>query len=103
VLGKGSKERLVPIGREATRELRKYLGDRRSGWLFPGRDGQPLGTRRLEYLVEECARIDGVSGKRCSPHTFRHTSPGNLSLMAATLSACSRYWGTTACKWSGSM
>ena len=73
VLGKGNKERLVPIGREATRELRRYLDDRRSGWLFPGRNGKPLGTRRLEYLVERCARIAGVNGKRCSPHTFRHT------------------------------
>jgi len=73
VLGKGNKERLVPIGKEATRALRQYLGDRRSGWLFPGRNGKPLGTRRLEYLTEECARIAGVNGKRCSPHTFRHT------------------------------
>ena len=73
VRGKGNKERMAPIGREATRELRNYLGDRRSGWLFPGRNGKPLGTRRLEYIVERCARIAGVNGKRCSPHTFRHT------------------------------
>jgi integrase/recombinase XerD len=73
VLGKGGKERMVPIGREATRQLRRYLGDRRSGWLFPGRNGKPLGVRRLEYIIEECARLAGVNGKRCSPHTFRHT------------------------------
>ncbi len=73
VQGKGNKERLAPIGREATKELRRYLGDRRSGWLFPGRNGKPLGTRRLEYIIERCARLAGVNGKRCSPHTFRHT------------------------------
>jgi integrase/recombinase XerD len=73
VLGKGGKERMVPIGREATRQLRRYLGDRPSGWLFPGRNGKPLGVRRLEYIIEECARLAGVNGKRCSPHTFRHT------------------------------
>lgn len=64
VLGKGNKERIVPIGREATRELRRYLGDRLSGWLFPGRNGKPLGTRRLEYIVERCA---WCCTRRCSP------------------------------------
>ncbi|HEX77110.1 MAG TPA: tyrosine-type recombinase/integrase [Dehalococcoidia bacterium] len=73
VLGKGGRERMVPIGREATRQLRRYLSDRRSGWLFSGRNGKPLGVRRLEYIIEECARLAGVNGKRCSPHTFRHT------------------------------
>ena len=73
VVGKGNKERLVPIGRSATKGLSQYLGDRRTGWVFPGRDGKPLGTRRLEYIVERCARLAGLSGKRFSPHTFRHT------------------------------
>jgi site-specific recombinase XerD len=73
VLGKGSKEREVPLGREAVKELRKYLNGRTNGPLFTNGNGKPLSVRRVEELIKECARLAGVNGKRTSPHIFRHT------------------------------
>ena len=73
VLGKGSKEREVPLGKQAVKELRKYLNCRNSGPLFTNGHGKPLSVRRVEELIKECAKLGGVNGKRTSPHIFRHT------------------------------
>jgi integrase/recombinase XerD len=78
--GKGSKERLVPIGREALKALRHYLekarprmvGDRAEDRLFVNHRGAGLTRQGLYKIVQRHARTAGLEHKM-SPHTLRHT------------------------------
>jgi integrase/recombinase XerD len=80
VWGKGSKERLVPIGAKVQKALWKYSARYRPEpatpryeQIFLTRDGRPLTKDRLEALVERYGKKAGITGVRVSPHTFRHT------------------------------
>jgi site-specific recombinase XerD len=77
VMGKGSKERVVPFG-EATRQaLLAYVARRGElpgqSALFVTCYGDPLNRHEAHRLISGCGKRTGVSGVRCSPHTFRHT------------------------------
>ncbi|MCL0073159.1 tyrosine-type recombinase/integrase [Dehalococcoidia bacterium] len=73
VKGKGGKEREVPLGKQAMTALKRYLNGRMTGPVFTNGNSKSLSTRRVEAIIAECARLAGISGKRCSPHIFRHT------------------------------
>ncbi len=85
VLGKGSKERLLPVGEPAQRALRRYIergrhalaGDHRESALFLSKSGRRLSnsdvTRRLGLWVREAAIGGGVS-----PHSLRHSFATHL-------------------------
>jgi len=85
VLGKGSKERLLPVGEPAQRALRRYLergrqalaDDPREAALFLSKSGRRLCnsdvTRRLALWVREAALAAGVS-----PHALRHSFATHL-------------------------
>lgn len=80
VYGKGSKERVVPIGAKVQRTLWKYLQRYRPQpanplcpTLFLTAAGNPITTDRLRTIIDKYARRAGIEGVRCSPHTFRHT------------------------------
>ena len=85
VLGKGSKERLLPVGEPAQRALRRYLergrhalaADPREQALFLSKSGRRLSnsdvTRRLGLWVREAALAAGVS-----PHSLRHSFATHL-------------------------
>jgi integrase/recombinase XerD len=83
--GKGSKERLVPIGREAVSALRAYLsrarpvlvGLRPERHVFVNRRGGGLSRQGLYKIVQGYARTVGL-GDRMSPHTLRHTFATHL-------------------------
>jgi integrase/recombinase XerD len=83
--GKGSKERLVPIGREAITAVRLYLqrgrsamvGDRDERKLFVNRRGTGLTRQGLYKIVQRHARAVGLDDKM-SPHTLRHTFATHL-------------------------
>ncbi|MBA3778989.1 MAG: tyrosine-type recombinase/integrase [Chloroflexi bacterium] len=76
VLGKGAKERIVPIGTTARRALIRYLATRGgvgpADPLFTSRRHSRLTARGVQQAVARLGRRAGV-GTRCSPHTFRHT------------------------------
>jgi site-specific recombinase XerD len=81
VLGKGNKERLIPIGKQVQRCIWSYVARCRPepagphcDFLFLTREGRPLTKDRVEVIVEHYGEKAGVSGVRCSPHTFRHTA-----------------------------
>lgn len=80
VWGKGSKERLVPIGAKVQKAIWKYLTRHRPepatpryDQAFLTRDGHPLTKDRVEAIVERYGKKAGITGVRLSPHTFRHT------------------------------
>jgi integrase/recombinase XerC len=88
VLGKGNKERIVPIGRKAIAALRAYLDSstalRRkagvhaeSGALFMNFRGGRLSTRSIGKLVKRYGRESGLMAE-ISPHALRHTFATHL-------------------------
>jgi len=85
VWGKGSKERMVLIGRPAAMALNIYLsqgrpellGKKRSGALFLNRDGGRLSQRSIQRMLAKYTSIAGIN-KRVHPHTLRHTFATHL-------------------------
>ena len=83
--GKGSKERLVPIGSAAARAVTIYLargrpklvGDRLESRLFVNHRGSGLTRQGLYKIVQRHARTAGLQGKM-SPHTLRHSFATHL-------------------------
>jgi integrase/recombinase XerD len=83
--GKGNKERLVPVGREAVAAVRVYLqrgrtelvGLREERRLFVNRRGGGLTRQGLYKIVQRHARTAGLDSKM-SPHTLRHTFATHL-------------------------
>src|SRR3954462_13265259 len=83
--GKGSKERLVPVGREAIAAVRAYLergrpalvGLRDERHLFLNQLGSGLTRQGLYKIVQRHARAAGLDD-RMSPHTLRHTFATHL-------------------------
>lgn len=81
VLGKGNKERLIPIGRQVQRLLWRYINRHRPepaapscNFVFLTRDGRPLTKDRVEKIIAYYGKKAEISGVRCSPHTLRHTA-----------------------------
>jgi integrase/recombinase XerC len=74
VLGKGGKERVVPVGEAALDAVEGYLARRRSrsGPLFTNHRGGRLSPRSAHRIVKRQARAAGIT-RRVSPHTLRHS------------------------------
>ncbi len=74
VLGKGSKERVVPVGETALDAVEAYLRVRGDGTgpLFRNVRGGRLTVRSVHRIVKNRARLAGIS-QRVTPHTLRHT------------------------------
>ena len=74
VMGKGGKERVVPVGDVALQALEAWLAVRGegSGPLFTNPRGGRLSTRGAHRIVKARARAAGID-RRVSPHTLRHT------------------------------
>jgi len=84
--GKGSKERIVPLGRKAIAAIAAYLRggrpklvppERHEARLFVNFRGGPLSRQGLYKIVQRHAREAGLSG-RMSPHTLRHSFATHL-------------------------
>lgn len=85
VTGKGSKQRLVPIGEPAVRSISLYMRIRNAGpiakgaedILFLNRRGGKLTLEMIFLIVRRQAEIAGIR-KKVSPHTFRHSFASHL-------------------------
>ena len=85
VMGKGSKERLVPLGEEALDWIRRYLAEGRplllggklSDALFVTQRGEGMTRQMFWYLIRKHAREGGLY-KPLSPHTLRHAFATHL-------------------------
>ena len=98
--GKGSKERLVPLGRRAigalavyTRETRPHLEHGKGqGRLFLNARGTPLSRVGIWGIIKRYAKAAGI-GKRVTPHTLRHTFATHLLEGGADLRAVQEMLG----------
>jgi len=83
VLGKGSKTRIVPIGRQAIDALKKWLKERLAivktdvAALFVGKSGRPLSVRAVQLRVGAWGLRQGI-GIHIHPHMFRHSFATHL-------------------------
>jgi integrase/recombinase XerD len=95
VIGKGNKERLVPLGDEAAHWLTRYVGEARPALLKGGHsDALFVSNRRAAMtrqmfwtLVKKHARTAGIPEKRISPHVLRHSFATHLLNHGADLRA----------------
>tara|TARA_B100000676_G_scaffold7854_2_gene7102 strand:- start:1714 stop:2613 length:900 start_codon:yes stop_codon:yes gene_type:complete len=95
VIGKGSKERLVPIGSSAIKHINIYLKNYRKsfkaisgneGFLFLNRRGKKL-SRNMIFIIVKQLSIKNNIEKNISPHTFRHSFATHLIEGGADLRA----------------
>ena len=101
VRGKGDKERLVPIGRDASRYIQLYREQVRAHQspakgmediLFLNKRGSALSRVMVFYIIRNLARSAGID-KAVSPHTFRHSFATHLVEGGADLRAVQEMLG----------
>lgn len=101
VIGKGNKERLTPIGREAlkylniyTREIRVHVDIKKGheDYAFLNRRGRKLTRVMVFTIIKNLAESTGL-GKKISPHTFRHSFATHLVEGGADLRAVQEMLG----------
>ncbi|QCF25276.1 site-specific tyrosine recombinase XerD [Hydrocarboniclastica marina] len=85
IVGKGNKERLVPMGTEAADWMALYLkqaraalaGKAQTDYIFPGKGGEGLTRQAFWYRIKLYAGLAGIA-KPLSPHTLRHAFATHL-------------------------
>jgi integrase/recombinase XerD len=95
VLGKGGKERLVPLGEEAQDWLERYVGQARPALaggraqpaLFLAAGGETMSRQQFWRLVKRHAATAGIESRRISPHVLRHSFATHLLNHGADLRA----------------
>jgi len=95
VVGKGDKERIVPIGQEAQKAIQWYVDSQRKtlkikkgqeDFVFLSRNGRQLTRVMVFFIIKELASLAGIH-KKISPHTFRHSFATHLVEAGADLRA----------------
>ena len=101
VIGKGDKQRLVPISQEALEQIKLYIEQTRSNQvakrgcediLFLNRRGSRLTRVMIFYIVKELCHLAGIR-KTVSPHTLRHSFATHLLEGGANLRAIQQMLG----------
>ena len=85
IIGKGDRERMIPLGEEAVRWLKEFLGsarneillDRTTDYLFPTRRGDRMTRQAFWHIIKRYARKSSID-KELSPHTLRHAFATHL-------------------------
>ncbi len=80
VLGKGGKQRVVPVGshaRAALQALQVQSDGSAEAFVFPGRGGNQISTRAVQLRIRHLARQQGVF-KRVHPHLLRHSFASHM-------------------------
>lgn len=78
VTGKGSKQRVVPLGLEARNMIRDWYSHANGEWLFPGQDGRQISTRAVQHMIKKYAWQAQIGPEKVTPHVLRHTFATNL-------------------------
>ncbi len=91
IIGKGSKERLVPLGEMASAAIKTYVAGARAHWLSAQASGarrsdfvfitarcEPMTRQAFWYLIKKHATTAGIDRDQLSPHTLRHAFATHL-------------------------
>ncbi|HEX7815809.1 tyrosine recombinase XerC [Dyella sp.] len=95
VLGKGSKTRIVPVGRHAIaalRDLASAEGNRPETPIFRGRGGAPISPRTVQARLKHLA-LAGGSARHVHPHLLRHTFASHMLESSGDLRAVQELLG----------
>lgn len=101
VIGKGDKERLVPIGKTAIKYIEMYKNEVRvhanvkkgfENFLFLNRNGKSMSRVMAFYIIKDATEKAGIN-KTVSPHTFRHSFATHLVEGGADLRAVQEMLG----------
>jgi len=101
ILGKGNKERLVPIGKSAMKYLKIYIEEIRchvkiqlgsENVIFLNRRGKGLSRVMIFTIIKDLTKVTGIE-KKVSPHTFRHSFATHLVEGGADLRAVQEMLG----------
>ena len=101
VIGKGDKQRLIPIGKSALRLIDNYLTHHRNhikikknneDMIFLSKRGTPITRQMVFYVIKDLAEKAGIK-KKLSPHTFRHSFATHLVEGGADLRAVQEMLG----------
>ena len=101
ITGKGNKERLVPVGSDASKYLKLYWDQTRihqkiakdsEDVVFLNRFGKPLSRVMIFMIIKDLAKKAGIT-KNISPHTFRHSFATHLVEGGASLRAVQEMLG----------
>lgn len=101
ILGKGNKERLVPIGSDAIKFLRLFMNEIRihiavkpgkEDFVFLNKRGNPISRVMVFLIIKDLAEKAGIK-KNISPHTFRHSFATHLIEGGADLRAVQEMLG----------
>ena len=92
ILGKGDRERLIPLGEEAMRALNEFsrgardeiLLEHQTDYLFPTRRGDRMTRQAFWHIIKRYARKAGIA-KKLSPQTLRHAFATHLLTHGADL------------------
>jgi len=95
LFGKGAKERLVPLGHDASEWLARYcrearaelLGGRNCDFVFVTTRAAPMSRQMFWRLTKKYAAMAGIAAERLSPHTLRHAFATHLLNHGADLRA----------------
>lgn len=96
VLGKGNKERIIPVNKELIANLQDYIkhkpGDGNSGQVFVNEKGKPLYARQVYNMVKKNLSLVTTVNKK-SPHILRHSFATHLTSNGADLNAVKELLG----------
>ena len=92
IVGKGDRERLIPLGEESQRWLRDFIDgprmeillERQTDYLFPTRRGDRMTRQAFWHIIKRYAQKAGVR-KKMSPHSLRHAFATHLLNRGADL------------------
>ena len=101
IIGKGNKERLVPIGKSAVKYVKIYIEEIRchlkiqpgfENYVFLNRRGKSLSRVMIFTIIKDLVKVTGIE-KTVSPHTFRHSFATHLVEGGADLRAVQEMLG----------
>lgn len=98
VLGKGGKERIVPVGRSAKKALQAWISVRpeidcgASDRVFLSKSGQPLNPRTVQRRLDARAQAAGIE-QHVHPHALRHSAATHLLESSGDLRAIQEFLG----------
>jgi len=85
IVGKGDRERLIPLGEEAQNWLREFIAgprseillERQTDYLFPTRRGDRMTRQAFWHIIKRYSKVANI-GSKMSPHTLRHAFATHL-------------------------